>query len=84
MIFDDFVLHNAHTGLSNSQLCQRDTLLIRCHGCLKKDSVNLLLCEGGKLFLCFFHGSDSLLECFHAVDGFRGFVLWFFCHRNPP
>ena len=84
MVLDNFVLHNAHSGLGDSQLCQRDTLFVSCHGCLEENPVYLLLCEGGKLSLCFSHGSDLFLQCFHAVDGFRGFVLWFFCHRNPP
>ena len=84
MILDHLVFDYAHTGLLARHLCQRNTLFVGCHRRLEKDPVYLLLSEGGKHLLCFFHGLDLLLKQFHRAHGLLCPALFLSCHKLPP
>ena len=68
MVLDHLVLHNAHAGLRNRGLRQRDACLVgRCR-CGKKNTVDLLLRKAGIDSLCFFDAVDLLLQFIDRVD----------------
>lgn len=72
MVLDDLVLHDAHAGLLDRLLGQRDAGLVRGHGGLEEDLVDLLLVEGGVLCLGDAHLVEGRLQGVDAVDGLDG------------
>ncbi len=43
MVLNDLILHHTHTGLTDSQFCQRNTFLIGSGRGSKEDFIHLLL-----------------------------------------
>ena len=82
MIFDDFVLNDAHSGFFNRHLGKRDSRLIGCGGCSQKDGVNLFLRVGSIDLLCRSDFSKRSFKLLHAVNDLVVLVLRF--HGNPP
>ena len=82
MVFDDLVLHHAHTGFLYCHLCQRDSGFVGSHCGSKKDFIHLLLCIGGKYLLCLAHLFHARLQSIHIINDH---LCIFGCHLvHPP
>ena len=68
MIFDDFVFHNAHTGLRNRGLGKGDTRLVCRGGSGKEDPVHLFLGKVGVKLLGLFHTDNFRFQRFNGID----------------
>ena len=79
VVFDDLVFHDAHAGLFDGHLRQRDTLLVGGGGGGQEDFVHLLLRVGREDFLRFsnlLHFRDQGVDTVDADDVFGGFGLF--------
>ena len=79
VVLDDLVLEHTAAGLLDGHLSQRDTRLVRGHGGLEEDLVDLLLGVGSKNPLGGTHTSELGLKGFHSVDDLR-LNGWFLRH----
>ena len=77
MVFDDLILYDAHAGLGDCGLGQRDPGLVRggCGG--KENPVHLLLCIGGVNSLRGLDPRDLFLKRFQGVN-----IGIFFLHNH--
>ena len=68
VVFDDLILHDAHSGLGDRGLRQRDPGLVRGSRCGKENPVHLLLCIGGVDSLRGLDPCNLLLKRFQGVN----------------
>ena len=80
VVLDDLVLHDAHAGLLDCQLGERDARLIGGDGGSPENGVHLLLRVTGVECLRLAHAADGCFQRVHAVNN-RSFLRF---HVNPP
>ena len=68
VVFDDLVLHDAHAGLGDSHLRERDTLVVCSQRRRPEDLIDLFLGVGGKLFLRLPDLFDLFHQGFDRID----------------
>ena len=80
VVLDDLVFHDAHAGLFDRVLGQRDTRLVGRKRRLIEDLVHLLLGVGRKDGLGLAHLGEGALELVIRLDDE---VRFLFCHNSP-